>query len=275
MGNIRVLGSKSSGKTTYLAALAYSPENKKKNVEKSYFEVQAIGDDAKKLANQAENIICEGDNLDVTVLEVGGVSRMPDYTFRIEVNFPFQKQRTIDLNVRDYPGEIFDDIISSKPEHQPFIEECLTASVEGCLILISEWGRGQDRFYRQAFEQFINLMDNEGRSDNLRLAVVMSKCERGELWPGRIEPKIDIFEQHFPETKNLLESRFKLSPQNLEFFALSTFGVLHRNDPRPNRVNEGTSDTKSTLRKPEIWQPYGMIAPIYWLSTGKKMRRDS
>jgi len=273
MGNIRVIGPRAAGKTTYLASLAYWPDGLKRNIKDSYFKVQPIGDDAKRLVNNAENIICEGDYLEPTKIESGGIDDMPIYSFLVEVNLPFKSPKTIVLTVRDYPGEIFEDLIESNPIHQAFIDECLMADVEGCLILLSEWKRGQDRNYRRVFKQFINLMEDQGRSNNLRLAIAMSKCERGELWPGRIEPDIDIFEQHFPETKQLLESR--IPAKNLEFFALSTFGVLRRTDPRPNRVNDENNHRKSALRKPEIWQPYGMIAPIYWLSTGKKMRRDA
>lgn len=272
MGNIRVIGPRTSGKTTYLAALAYWPDGRRGGNENAYFKIQPIGDDTKNLVDKAENIICEGDNLLATEVK-GGIDEMPIYSFTIEVNLRLQPSKTINLTVRDYPGEIFDDIIESNPVHQPFIDECLMADVEGCLILVSEWNRGQDRIYRRVFEQFINLMEIQGRSDNLRLAIAMSKCERGELWPGRIEPEIDIFQQHFPETKQLLKSR--IPKKNLEFFALSTFGVLRRTDPRPNRVTDENNLRKAALRKPEIWQPYGMIAPIYWLSTGKKMRRDA
>jgi Double-GTPase 1 len=272
MGNIRVIGPRTSGKTTYLAALAYWPDGRREGSKNSYFKIQPIGDDTKSLVDKAENIICEGDNLEATVVK-GGIDEMPIYSFVIEVNLRFQPSKTINLTVRDYPGEIFDDIVESHPDHQAFIDECLMADVEGCLILISDWNRGQDRTYRRVFEQFINLMEIQGRSDNLRLAIAMSKCERGELWPGRIEPEIDIFAQHFPETKRLLES--KIPAKNLEFFALSTFGVLKRTDPRPNRVTDEANIKKASLRKPEKWQPYGMIAPIYWLSTGKKMRRDA
>lgn len=64
----------------------------------------------------------------------------------------------------------------------------------------------------------------------------MSKCERGEIWPGRIEPEVDIFHQHLPGTTKLLQNRLK---NNVRFFAISTFGVLDKyNDPRPNRKSE-------------------------------------
>jgi Double-GTPase 1 len=272
MGNIRVIGPRTSGKTTYLAALAYWPDGRSKANKNSYFKIQPIGDDTKNLVNNAENIICQGNSLEATTVK-GGIDEMPIYSFSIEVDLWLRSKKTINLTVRDYPGEIFDDLLESTDVHQPFIDECFMADVEGCLILLSDWQKGQDRFYRRVFEQFINLMEMQGRSDNLRLAIVMSKCERGELWPGRIEPEIDIFEQHFPETKQLLKN--KISGQNLEFFALSTFGVLRQNDPRPSRKNDENNNRKAELRKPENWQPYGMIAPIYWLSTGKKMRRDA
>jgi hypothetical protein len=273
MGNIRVIGPRASGKTTYLAALAYWPAGRGKAGKNSYFKVQAIGDETKVLVDNAENIIRLGDELEPTEVEKGGIDETPIYSFSIEVNLKLQAKQTINLTVRDYPGEIFDDLLDANPIHQPFIDECLMADVEGCLVLLSDWQRGKDVIYRRVFEQFTSLMEAQGRSSDLRLAIVMSKCERGELWPGRIEPEIDIFEQHFPETKQFLESR--MSPKNLGFFALSTFGVLRPNDPRPNRVNDENNIKKSALRKPDNWHPYGMIAPIYWLSTGKKMRRDA
>jgi hypothetical protein len=273
MGNIRVIGPRASGKTTYLAALAYWPEGRRGSDKKSYFQVKPIGEDSENLMNSAENIICTGSNLEQTKIEMGGIDDVPIYSFLIEVKNSFQAPKTINLSVRDYPGEIFEDLLTPKPIHQPYIDECFMADVEGCLVLLSQWESGQDKIYRRVFKKFIELMENQGRIGNLRLAVAMSKCERGELWPGRIEPEIDIFKQHFPETKYLLET--KLPVKNLAFFALSTFGVLRRTDPRPNRTNDVNNVRNSSLRIPKIWRPYGMIAPIYWLSTGKHMKREA
>ena len=61
MGNIRVIGPRGSGKTTYLAALAYQPAKAMWKSKK--FNIQAINEDTKKLADKAENIICEGASL--------------------------------------------------------------------------------------------------------------------------------------------------------------------------------------------------------------------
>lgn len=64
MGNIYVIGPRASGKTTYLAALAYQPlRAKQKNKN---FKVQALNEETRELADKAENIILEGASLEPT-----------------------------------------------------------------------------------------------------------------------------------------------------------------------------------------------------------------
>lgn len=276
MGNIRVIGPRGSGKTTYLASLAYWPDKKRTGGQAKNYNVQPLNEDTKQLAEKAENIILEGEALEPTVVQVGGIDDLPFYSFKIEINHWLKKRDEINLAVRDYPGEIFDELESSSvnPLHQEFIDECLIKDVVGCLILLTEWKAGTDKFYSRVIERFTEYMDTHDRINDLRIAVAMSKCERGELWPGRLDPEIDLFNLHLPKTKATLES--KIPSQNLRFFALSTFGVLRRNDPRPNRVDEwGTEGRHSVLREASLWRPYGMISPLYWLSNGKRMKSNA
>lgn len=273
--NIRVIGPKSSGKTTYLAALAYWPYKNQKQGKRVNFTIHPLNEDTTKLAKQAQDIILEGNSFEPTKSE-GGIYSFPFYSFQIEIKPAFAKPEQITLAVRDYPGEIFEELDSgsTNPLHQEFIDECFMGDVNGCLILLSQWNSGTDKFYKRIFDRFTYLMESHDRGNNLRLAVAMSKCERGELWPGRIEPDIDLFNRHFPETTALLKN--KLPAENLGFFAISTFGVLKPTDPRPNRVDElGTGGRSSVLREVKKWRPYGMISPLYWLSTGKRMRYDT
>ncbi|HEY9706347.1 MAG TPA: hypothetical protein V6C58_28180, partial [Allocoleopsis sp.] len=65
-----------------------------------------------------------------------------------------------------------------------------------------------------------------------------------------------------------------ISAHNLKFFAISTFGVLDRTDPRPNRIILTNDDSAAVLREPNVWDPYNIIAPIYWLDTGKMIKPD-
>lgn len=269
MGNICVIGPRGSGKTTYLAALAYLSDTSKKN-----YQITGITNDAKKLKKQAEMIILQGASLPPTEIDgvrIKSVFDLPLYSFKLEITGRWlQRKEEIDLVFRDYPGEIFNELASgiSGPLHQEFIDECFIKDVEGCLLLLERWDRGGDLLYSQVMERFIDLMDDRGRMADLRLAVAMSKCERGELWPGRLDPEIDMFGVHLPRTKSILRNR--IERQNLRFYAISTFGVLERNDPRPNRADELGSQ-HSVLREGSRWQPYGMISPLYWLSKGKRM----
>jgi len=272
MGNIRIIGPRNSGKTTYLAALAYQP-NKDKRKHK-YLQVQALNDDTRLLADKAESIILQGASLEPSITHFRTIYDMPVYSFNIEIKH-FLRKENIMLVVRDYPGEIFDDLENgtSNKLSKEFIDECLAQDVSGCLILLSEWKHGTDKSYSRILDQFIQLINRADRGKDLRLAVVMGKCERGELWPGRLDPEIDLFDIHLPETKSILKRG--ILHTNLHFYASSTFGVLGRNDPRPNRIEEwGTDGRNSVLREPERWRPYGLLSPLYWLSTGKKMGFD-
>lgn len=275
MGNISVIGPRSSGKTSYLAALAqWSVLGH--GLYQHKFDVQAIGEDAERLSQKAEAIIREGASLEPNDIQ-GGVYSMPTYTFRIKVKQWLQKPEAIDLAVKDYAGEIFEDLASGNlsSSHESFIQDCIRDDISGCLVLVTEWERGRDGFYEKVMQNFLRQMDrylNENsRKEPFRLAIAMSKCERGELWPGRLEPEVDLFNTYLPRMTALLRKR--LPDDSLSFHAISTFGVLDRNDPRPNRVDEiGREGRNSVLRAASVWRPYGMLAPLYWLSKGKRLR---
>lgn len=273
MGQIRIIGPRGSGKTTYLAALAYLPKTVAAKVTK--YTIQPINDNTKLLAEKAESIIREGSSLEPTTI-IGGIDSQPVYSFTIEIKTLFSNNEIINLAVRDYPGEVFEELEAGviNPLHTEFIDECFRKDVVGCLLLLTEWNRQTDKFYSRVVEQLANLMETHERINDLRVAVVMSKCERGELWPGRLDPEIDLFEVHLRETKEMLKA--KIPSANLQFFAISTFGILRRNDPRPNRIDElGRKGRLSVLRDSDHWRPYGMISPLYWLNTGKRMRYDA
>lgn len=274
MGNITVIGPKGAGKTTYLAALAYLQQVSSSNNNK--YKIKAQNPESRQLAEKAENIICQGASLEKTDIP-DSVDDLPFYAFGIEVKKNiFSKQAKIDLTARDYPGEIFEQLINSSLSDsmtQTFIEECFV-DADGCLILLTGWEKGVDNFYYRVMQRFIDQMDTRDRSDDFKLAVAMSKCERGEIWSGRLDPEIDLFGVHLPSTKKILRER--IPSKNLKFFAISTFGVLGKNDPRPNRidtVNKG--EPESVLRETSSWRPHNLIEPLDWLSKKSEFHNNN
>ncbi|MGC9503160.1 hypothetical protein [Baaleninema sp.] len=268
MGNICIIGPRASGKTTYLAGLSYFDEYRG---ARSRYKIRPLNDDSRELTDKAENTILQGLSVDPTRLgdRIHTVDDLPYYSFQIEIQGGLFKPRSIvQLNVRDYPGEVFEKILHASEEdsiYEEFIDECLMDDVEGCLLLFTEWESSNDGFYSKLMNRFIEMMDERDRLNTYRLAVVMSKCERGEIWPGRLDPETDLFGVYLKKTLKTLKQR--LPPQNLRFFAMSTFGVLGRYDPRPNRVDAYGSDGRaSILRDPPRWKPYNLIEPLYWLN---------
>jgi hypothetical protein len=267
MGNICIIGPRASGKTTYLAGLSYFNEYAG---SRSSYKVQPLNDDACQLVEMAENTILQGSSIAPTRLgdRIHTVDDLPYYSFQIEIRKGlFKPPNVLQLNVRDYPGEVFEKILQANNEdaiYAEFIDECLMADVEGCLLLFTEWESSKDAFYSKLLNRFIAMMDEHDRLKNYRLAVAMSKCERGEIWPGRLDPETDLFGVYLKKTLKTLKG--KLPPQNLRFFAMSTFGVLGRCDPRPNRIDDyGSGGRASVLRDSPRWKPYNLIEPLDWL----------
>ena len=266
MGNICIIGPKSSGKTTYLAGLSYYSEYEDSD---SKYTVAPLNDESRELKQQAKDTILKGLSFDATGNYVQSVDDLNYYSFKIEVKRGlFKPKNIIILNVRDYPGEIFENILYASQTdsiHEEFINECLMPDVDGCLLLFTEWENSKDDSYSRLMSRFVEIMDEHRRLHNYRLAVVMSKCERGEIWPGRIDPETDLFRVYLKKTLNTLKEG--IPKQNLRFFALSTFGVLGDHDPRPNRDDAlGSGGRASTLREPSRWKPYNLIEPLCWLN---------
>ncbi|MEW6498114.1 MAG: hypothetical protein AB1589_37280 [Cyanobacteriota bacterium] len=279
---IRIIGPRDSGKTTYLATLARFPHQKYLKSDFPGLEIIPEGRDSERLFRLAEDLLKRGDKLAGTLK--GDEANLSFYYFRIKIpSLKGLPGTEIELNARDFPGEIFHDIAREHRwnEIEPYINDLFNAS--SWMVMLTDWQPGQDtRLYRPAFEKLCQEISEREQINpeikNLRIAVVMAKCERGEIWPGRLDPEQDLFKVRLPETYQLLTRRFPPRTQRLKFFACSSFGVLSDRrddfDPRPNRYipDDGSSaDNSAFLRNSSQWQPYGLLSPIYWLSTGKTL----
>lgn len=281
--SIRIIGPRASGKTTYLASLLFCPHLQEIKLKIPGFTLDYAEDsETESIARLAENILKKGAKLAPTP-DID-VANIPIYSLRIKI--PSSSKiagANIDLSVRDFAGEIFQDIaLEHKANHvQPYINDLF--NVPSWMVMLTDWQPEQDtKLYKRVFEKLCKEISEREQINpeikNLRIAVVMSKCERGELWPGRWEPDEDLFKVRLPKTYEFLSRKFPAQTNRLKFFACSAFGILgdspENYNPRPNRYvpDDGSSAEYSAyLRVPSQWKPFGLISPIYWLSTGKTL----
>jgi hypothetical protein len=265
---IRIIGPRSSGKTTYLAALLRLPDELKKQFPG--LKVIPGTDCGEDLIKLAANTIEKGADLAGT-----DIGNEPE--FQLSIIIPATKRNSrisLELVAKDYSGEIFKWAAqrhnSSKLE--PYLNEWFKA--KGLMIMMTDWeSENDERLYLPAMVKILSeLIDRTKVNPELRdfrIAIVMTKCERGEIWPCRIDPEEDLFRVRLPKTYALLK---KLPKTTRRFFACSTFGVMGDRDPRPNRYipSDGSSpELNAYLRDKDAWKPYGLISPLYWLTTGR------
>jgi hypothetical protein len=275
--SICVVGERSSGKTTYLAALirarGLEPENGR--VQRIF----PVGSDSEKLEDQAINILEQGLTLEVTKLLGQPSGQMPSYGFRIEMYDRRDKPLELNIFSKDYSGELFQEI-RTLPSAQldDYMADC--AASEGILLLIDGNDYLKDGEYEVNLREFLKLLgDAMTNDDPRRIAVVLSKCEERKLYAKREELRQkgvgdqEFIQRLFPKMYNILNTR---CPNNIEieYFTLSSFGVLKGNARSPNSkvVSDPTDPSLSyaTLRNKNAWQPFGLFAPLYWLCTGDR-----
>ncbi len=271
--DIRIIGSRNAGKTTYLAALLRFPKELKRQFPG--LTITSITEEGEKLIEAAKNIIERGGKFAPT-----DKGEEPSYNFQISIpRMGSSAGVELELHAKDYAGELFEWLGQPQKQFvvQPYLDDWCSAT--GWMIMLTDWQLEKDaRLYAPALDRLLEELNNRATNKselyNTRIAVVMTKCERGELWSCRLDAEEDLFRVRLPETYRILKARW--SSQRCQFFACSAFGVLSDRpgdrDPRPNRYipDDGSSaESSAYLRDRDAWKPYGLISPLYWLSTGR------
>jgi hypothetical protein len=279
-----IMGRRGSGKTYYLTALLAL--GMKRN---GTTKVNCGSEKIDTLRDLLPNFIKQNQPIPPT-----DINREFDYTFTVDIKdakriFSASK---IEFSVKDLSGERLDNIFKSfvkpsevsnsereklKDDTNKFLGECF--KLNRWMFMMTEWQPDGDKELSEIFQHLcdrINANSERKTVKELRIAVVMAKCERGEIWGGRLDPEVDLFKARLPRTYKLLKDLGK--KVKVKFFASSSFGVLGEDDPRPNRFytdNDGTNaEYRSHLRDYDLWNPYGVIEPIYWLATGEKLHNE-
>lgn len=268
MTDIAIIGPSKAGKTTYLAALAYLSENNIfPGLDISLYE----DENSQTLKNMSYNLVQLKDIVGQT--EPGNE---PTYAFTIKLpagKYGVKQAQEIKLSFVDYAGEIFNKIARRSAEVQSYINQLM--KVQAWMVMLTDFQPGKADY---EYQMILAELWQKIQSKEIPMAVVMSKCERGEIWPGRLDPDEDLFKVRLPQTYNYLTKTEKISSERLKFFACSSFGVRDSQDPRPNRESfdkDFPAEFSAVIRGDCSWKPYGLIAPLYWLSTGKLLSEPS
>jgi hypothetical protein len=270
---LRIIGDRSSGKTTYLASLAYWPNASPESPVKS---ITPIGGEAEELIDKAREILEQGLELEPTDLNAD-INEVKDYSLSINLKDRFywlegsRKSVQLKINCKDYAGEFFSDLIykNRDPKLEDYLEDCCLAT--GLLMLVDGTSHRKDKEFAMGIEKL--LMEIE-RSDmemqHRRIALVLSKCEQLELWVNRHRPR--KVAARFPKLSAQLETWSKFGGGTVEYFTTSAFGILGQQYPEPNsmRLRRSRDGTTSVIKNPKLWRPFGLVSPIYWLCTGKR-----
>ena len=286
--NIIVLGPRGSGKTTYLSGLTKVAEAKASvffendKVKIAQFECDIDEEKSQELSQNANNIVFSGESHIPTTLEEKSGGGVITYTFTGEISYKGNNDNFV-MKLTDTAGEIFEtetgDVDS---QYRLKLINRLEGKDIRILILLADAlpelsnSNPDDRLKYQIdkLRKVLREVCTDGIQRELRLAVVINKCERGELWTHRHYPTREIFEKYLGSSKtkfqNMVTDIKKTGAEmDIEFFAMSTFGVLSKTDFRPNYIYD--SNDNFVLRNTNTWHPYGVLSPIYWLTTGRRL----
>ena len=268
-GSVRVIGDRYSGKTTYMAALVRQPNaNPDLDIVQS---VKPLNEEGEELIRKATNLLEEGEMLAPTPVGAG-IDSVKDYGIEINVCKESGGSLNLTIQCKDYPGEFFSDILSDEnnPLLDDYIEDCLEAN--GLMLLLDGNGVGRDAYYALGLDRLLTLIDqSEIKMKDRRLAVVLTKCEPIELWINRNKPQ--LIARKFRKLMQTLQTWEKTGVISIDYFASSAFGMMGSHPPRANmKIIEKNRNgiTASVLKQPKSWKPFGLVAPIHWLCTGKR-----
>ncbi|MEZ2232561.1 hypothetical protein [Microcoleus sp.] len=277
-GVIRVIGDRNSGKTAYMASLAYWPNA---NASSPVQTVTPLNDDTNQLVDNAQNILEQGLQLEPTDLNTS-VDDIRDYTLSIVLKGQFSwktpkvnlQPQLVRLNIscKDYAGEFFSDLLHRNGDALlgDYLEDCVRAT--GIMFLADGTSHQKDSQYSSGLDKFLIALDRTDiSSSQRRIAFVMTKCEQSELWVNRHEPR-ELAQARFPQTFRKLQAWQQTGGGQVDYFTTSAFGVLGSKYPEPNsvRIKRDRGGTSSCIKDPKRWRPFGLVAPIYWLCTGER-----
>jgi len=274
-GDIRIIGPQASGKTTYMAALAlWLNANPSSNIEAGGLDNKQI------LIEMAANILLDskplaGTRQDEQLLHNLTIDLKPGFILN-PITTVTQRDVRMSVSARDYAGELFQLLRNnfSDPDVQSYLDDCQEAT--GLMIMIDATSsKTMDEAYSQSLEKLekeLNMRFEQrgGNKSKYRVALVFSKAEQPRILTYHQKNAILQFTNHkFPDTQRVLQAWRRNWKCKMAVFFCSAFGTMQ--DPPIANIKKDSRDeygTHSVLARPEFWQPFGLVEPLYWLYTG-------
>lgn len=278
--DIRIVGDRASGKTTFMGALSYWPNAYR---DTPILSVDPFNQETGRLVQQTQDILMRRDQFSRTKF-IEDPEKLPLYSLWVELKpklthhpIQFIKKGTISFQVscRDHPGELMENLRNNNGNDeklQKYLDDL--ANVSNLLLLIDGKSFKNDEIQAQTLRNLeleLNLR-LANREDNVmqryRIALVFSKFEQSEILGERTN--LNVFIKKFSKTQTVLQRWREKWNCHTEIFACSSFGTMGR-PPRPNfeKIDPGETESYGVLARPDVWKPFGLVAPIYWLCTGK------
>lgn len=283
---VRIIGDRGSGKTAYIASLAYWPNADPSSAVQTVTSGNPL---TEKLVAEAQNILEQGLGMEGSDLN-DSIGDVKDYSLSIVLKGQFSflqnvntaiknvqavmKPQLVKLNIscKDYAGEFFADLVHKVGDSklQDYLEDCLLAN--GIMFLADGTAHRKDSEYANGLDKFLIALDRTDiSSSQRRIAFVITKCEQAELWVNRHNPR-ELAQRRFPKTFGKLQAWQQTGGGQVDYFTTSAFGVLGSKYPEPNsvKIKRDRDGTSSCIKDPKRWRPFGLVAPIYWLCTGER-----
>ncbi|MFM5980378.1 MAG: serine/threonine protein kinase [Sphaerospermopsis kisseleviana] len=273
--HIIIIGTRPSGKITYLATLAYLNNLVKTN---SSYSVECLNEESQELAEEAKFILAEGEMLSPTSLQRAEIY----YSFLIKINNSLRKLNQNNVQVscsfNMYPGCFFSELIRSyklsdsdyywsyKLSDSDWFNSCIEKLTETkYLALIIDSTAINDIEIAHSLtvlERILNLKIYQNDQPQYRIAVMFSHFDLPEVYPykNNLHQFVDL---KFPHTKLALQIWSNNWNCAVAYFAYSAFGMIG------DTSQANCQGRYQGIKNPKIWKPFGLIAPIYWLLTGR------
>jgi hypothetical protein len=279
-GNIRLVGDRSSGKSTYMAALARWPNA---SANSPVQHIMPTNEGGEKLIEQSQNLLEQGLTISATDLSqdiANDTAR--DYGIRITLKDRFslfnnqtekKGEINLDINCKDYSGEFFSDLIymGNDLKLENYLEDCIAA--DGLALLVDGTSHRKDAEYAMGIEKLFALLDkSELDKQSRRIAMILTKAEQAELLVNRNQKPQLIAERRFPQLYQKLQSHNGKGSFRVEYFLSSAFGTIGNQTLEANSkiIKRDKGGTSAVIKNPKLWRPFGLVSPLYWLCTGNR-----